>query len=97
MTNAELIQAIRNEIEKRIKNKNAFRARGELLELLSFLDTLESEKPSEGLEKEITTWIPAHISGGENGIWKECREAITEWGGIVARHFAEWGAEHLKK
>ena len=59
----ELMQAIRNEIEKRIKNINAFRARGELLELLSFLDALPEQpkikpkaiviRPVVNLQKEL--------------------------------------------
>lgn len=45
------------------------------------------EQPVEGLEEEIATWIPAHISGGDD------EPSVSE----IARHFAEWGAEHLKK
>ena len=62
-----------------------------------FIDSLPEEKPSEDLEEEIAIWIPEHITGGESGVWKECREAVTEWAGIVARHFAEWQKEHSFK
>ena len=51
----------------------------------------EQEQPEVDLEKEIATWIPSHITGGEEGVWKECREAVTKWAGIVARHFYELG------
>lgn len=65
--------------------------------IAQFIDSLESEKPisQDGLEKEISTWIPAHISGGDDGVWNT-KNAVTEWAGIVARHFAEWGAENLR-
>lgn len=57
MTNTEIIQAIRNEIERRIKIQEywvgktlpgtelAFAIKEELKQLISFLSTLESEKP----------------------------------------------------
>ena len=73
---------------------------------LAWLDKLrtrlieeKSEKPmnQEDLEEEIAIWIPEHITGGESGVWKECREAVTEWARIVARHFAEWQREHSFK
>jgi hypothetical protein len=61
------------------------------------LETLipELRDEDEELEKEIATWIPQHIKGGEEGIWKEAREASTKWGGIVARHFAQWQKERM--
>lgn len=49
MTNAEIIQAIRNEIERRFreynKDSNHHLQAAEDAELLDFLSTLESEKP----------------------------------------------------
>jgi uncharacterized small protein (DUF1192 family) len=52
-------------------------------EILSFLSTLESEKPIDGLEEEIKRYYDD---------WDgDCRYVQT------ARHFAKWGAEHLKK
>ena len=51
MTNAELIQKIRAEIISRIDKRHlSTQARNELVSLLSFLDTLESEKPNTHLE-----------------------------------------------
>lgn len=53
MTNAELIQKIRAEIERLIEESD-FDESANLYSLLSFLDTLELEKPmQEGLEEEI--------------------------------------------
>ncbi len=115
MTNAELIQKIRNEIERRkAYQKQMYERRlpdgrpnydwaeslaimRELEELLSFLDTLESEKPmnQDELEKEYQEfckdypfpWSSQYVN----------REYIDELCLSVARHFAQWGAEHLKK
>ena len=68
-------------------------------ELLSFLDTL-SEEPSKSLQEEIETWIPAHINVKTDEILlanpTELADACKEWGKRIARHFAEWGAEHLR-
>ena len=58
-------------------------------ELLSFISTLESEKPmvqDEDLDKEIKRYIDEYYK-------EDCIVLIAH----VARHFAEWGAEHLKK
>ena len=57
---------------------------------------LEQEHSEVDLEKEISTWIPAHIRGGDNEIWKDTKKAVTEWGGIVARHFYELGKNSRK-
>lgn len=94
MTNAELIQKIRAEIERRIAlysslsedtvNPNRI---DEDRQLLSFLSTLEEEKPmnQEGLEEEIKRYgkeeMPVVLESDLNDI---------------ARHFAEWGKEHAK-
>ena len=98
MTNAELIQAIRNEIE-RLKTVQLKRIQeGDLVdaepydkneaynELLSFLDTLESEKPmnQKGLEREI-----------ERCLWQLSDDPSNDELRMFARHFAQWGAEHL--
>lgn len=45
----------------------------------------EPEKPSEGLEEEISRYLREDCSKGQPGI----RE--------VVRHFAKWGAEHAKE
>lgn len=52
-------------------------------------DTIK-EPVSEDVEEEISTWIPAHISGGNDEVWRDTKNVVTEWAGIVARHFAEW-------
>lgn len=46
------------------------------------------------LKKEIETWIPAHIQGGEIG--DGIKEPIMEWAGIVASHFYEFGIQNFK-
>ena len=97
MTNAELIRAIRNEIE-RLKTVQLKRIQeGDLVdaepydkieaynELLSFLDTLESEKPM-NLEEEINRYLHEECSDDDE-------PGIHE----IAEHFAHWGAEHSKK
>lgn len=58
---------------------------------------LQQEQQEVDLEEEIATWIPSHITGGEEGVWKECREAVTKWAGIVARHFYELGLSARKE
>lgn len=91
MTNAELIQKIRNEIERQLENlgisDEAILVSGELSELLSFLDTIESEKPipQDELEKEINRFRTIFQD--------ECDPRVIN---EVARHFAQWGAEHAK-
>lgn len=65
--------------------------------VLDFIDSLQRERPEVDLEEEIATWIPSHITGGEEGIWKECREAVTKWAGIVAHHFYELGLKARKE
>ena len=95
MTNAELIQTIKAEIERRLKDYwkicfydvktyNEDSNVRELKELLSFICTREeSEKKAmnqDGLEEEIKRYYDD---------WDgDCRYVQT------ARHFAKWGAEH---
>lgn len=63
----------------------------------SFLSTLEEpEKPSEWLEEEIKSWIPpikVKVDEDVRGMMKH----IREWGELIARHFAKWGAERQKE
>lgn len=81
---------LRKEIKRRITD-NTFGAKLELIDILAWLDTLESEKPmQEGLEEEIKSWIPpikVKVDEDVRGIMKH----IREWGELIARHFAEWG------
>lgn len=99
MTNTEIIQAIKAEIE-RLKKDNeisedenyaqyeldvACGYDGALDDVLGILSTLESEKPmNQELEMEIDKYREEHLFD---------MPAFQQ----VARHFAEWGAEHLKK
>lgn len=111
MTNVELLAKIKAEIERRMielaKDKyidlhDTLCRTKELNLLLSFLDTLEekSEKPMNlDLEKKIGSYM--------SNKWKfGCVIPITpvvlpnfttEDLKDIARHFAKWGAEHLKK
>ena len=104
MTNAELIQKIRTEIE-RLKDEytdividshygavNANHVVDDLEQLLSFLSTIEkSEKPlQEGLEEEI------------NRLWESFADEMEGPHNLfdiyvrLAHHFAKWGAEHFR-
>ena len=56
-----------------------------LLKLVDFLDTLP-EQSVEGLEEEISRYLREKCSSDNE-------PSVSE----IARHFAEWGAEHLKK
>ncbi len=58
--------------------------------VLDFINYIQQEQHEADLEKEISTWIPAHISGGDDGVWNT-KNAVIEWAGIVARHFYELG------
>ena len=87
MTIIEIIQAIKAEIERRIKelNKDKYISvdaqvcrTSELKYLLRFLSTLE-------LEEEISRYLREECSDDDE-------PSISE----IARHFAQWGAEHAK-
>jgi type I restriction-modification system DNA methylase subunit len=87
-TNTELIATIRNEIERRITD-NTFGAKLELIDILAWLDTLESEKPmnqNEDLNEEIKKFIDEY--GYERGADKLLIA-------IVARNFVEWQKEQM--
>ena len=84
------------EDNKRLSKENSiFAACGSEDEtILRFLDTLESEKPmnQEGLEAEIQRVVENYnklVNGSK----------VMKPSGIekIARHFAKWGAEHLKQ
>lgn len=95
------IEKIRQEIERRIKackTKNGFPAgticaiRIETYEgLLSFIDTLLEEKPSEDLEEEVKRYYSdnfTYISSDQPTL-----SILTN----VARHFANWQKEQMMK
>lgn len=105
MTNTELIQSIRNEIE-RLKNqlvRGACAAQIEMEtnckeeaydEVLSFLNAIESEKPMrEGLEEELDRFIASgkSVTVDDYGTYKVSYHDFKK----VARHFAEWQKEKM--
>lgn len=85
-----IIEQIKAEIERRITD-NTFGAKLELIDILAWLDTLESEKPIDGLEEEIERYL--HSLGVGYGGWIDGMDDDDLRG--IARHFAQWGAEHL--
>ena len=156
MTNAELIQTIRSEIERLKKEELTRNSIGVITgsaffvsanEILSFLSTLESERPepynpvydeaylNEKIKKATESWKgvdvdamladcrgydeensekPMNQEGLEEEIHEYNKERFDEYfpeqdGDFisevdfmtcldrVAEHFAQWGAEHLKK
>lgn len=100
MTAQEVIATIRAEIERRITD-NTFGAKLELIDILAWLDTLESEKPmdQDELEEEIHKYNKERF---DEYFPEQDGDFISEVDfmtclGRVARHFAKCGAEHLKK
>lgn len=111
MTNKELISKIKAEIERRKKSlragicneevftrkqrKEMLVASEELDRLNRFLSDLEkSEKPmnQDGLEEELEKEINEAMKSDL------CPEEISNYDFCcIARHFAKWGAENLKK
>jgi len=88
-----IIEQIKAEIERRISD-NTFGAKLELIDILAWLDTLESEKPIEGLEEELDKWRHEHFHGKRDDHFSgEYLERTSQL--ELARHFAQWGAEHL--
>ena len=85
-----IIEQIKAEIERLIvKHELEYTTAGYVMnELLSFLSTLESEKPmnQNGLEREI-----------ERCLWKLSDDPSNEELRMFARHFAELGAEHARE
>jgi len=112
MTKEELLAKIKAEIE-RLKNNMDDRdplapnqKAGYLFaiaDILSFLSTIESEKPIiPDLEKELARFYLKDLCGSEKD---EISEATLHhnfpimWDDLrdLAHHFAQWGAEHAKK
>lgn len=98
----EIIQVIRKEIINRINKRHlSAQAKNEFVSILSFLDTLESEKPmnsSEGLEEEIERYLHSssnvRIRFGYGG-WVDGMEVDDLRG--IARHFAQWQKSQMIK
>ena len=90
---AEKYQAINNGY-----SQNCYGARDALRDLENFLSALESEKPmnsDEELDQEIIKcwqeWVSPSNKQSVEGVLP-----LSEFA-FYARHFAKWGAEHLKK
>ena len=106
MTNEELLAKIKAEIEKRktkaeaervlypktILSAKNFLLINDYVELLSFLSTLESEKPinQEGLEEEMDKFFETMQVLERENIFEDTFKNI-------ARHFAEWQKEQMMK
>ena len=106
MTNAELLAKIKAEIRRRIKEneswKDFHRSKGgttnfddvkivELQSILSFISTLESEKPTqEGLEEEINRTY-------HDGSVTDTSDLDHNSYENIARHFAQWQKEQMMK
>ena len=110
MTNEELIAKIKAEIERQQKENVNYDENGgfasycdhstwlTLESMLTFVSGLEeTEKPmnQDGLEQEIIKcwqeWVSPSNKQSVEGVLP-----LSEFA-FFARHFAEWGAEHLKK
>lgn len=108
MTDAEFIQKIHAEIDKRYAEYRAkmktddftyYEGMANALDLFEqFINTLESEKPmyQDGLEEELDKWRHNHFHGKRDNCFAgEYLERTSQLD--LASHFAQWGAEHLKK
>lgn len=88
----DIIDEIRAEIERRFleynHDSNHHIQAAECASILDFLDTLE-EEPNKDLEEEINRYLePIHAAD----IQFEPFTQMTK----CARHFAKWGADHLR-
>ena len=97
MTNEELLAKIKAEIERRYKEFDgktgdiATTSRLAYLDVISFLNTLESEKPmnQEGLKEEYKDYVES------DPVYSKL---VNRNAGLsIARHFAKWGAEHARE
>ena len=92
-----IIEQIKTEIERRQKenfNQQGSFAAGRVVEdadILSFISTLESEKPmnQDGLEEEYKDYVES------DPVYSKLVNGIA--GLSIARHFTQWGAEHAKE
>lgn len=98
-----IIEQIKAEIERQEKQcpLDTYEGRHKLFilgGLKTFLSTIESEKPinQEGLEEELDKWRHNHFHGKRDENYSgEYLERTSQLD--LACHFAQWGAEHLKK
>ena len=106
MINAELIAKIKTEIEGWLR-EYAEDSQFELGEkygykrFISFLDTLESEKSmnQDGLDEEVHRFFEDCIEVYEVPLYGKVKEEVitADCYEITARHFAQWGAEHIRE
>ena len=98
MTNTELISKIKAEIERHINeldiSDESILIEAELSELLSFLSTLESEKPmnQDGLEEAVVDYFEGYWPGMETA--EQCNTDLRFTPPAImrlARHFYELG------
>ena len=98
------IEKIRQEIERRLKKAEyeMTKARGVSHDnfiihqaelnlcrfLLDFIDTIQQELPEVELEKELDKYLRGEFQQTAGGNFNNYIQ--------VARHFAEWGADHLR-
>ena len=94
-------EIIRKEIERRIKlhYKEGIVVNADRIDedeiILAFLDSLPAQ-PVEGLgEKDFVEEVRQYYSN--NCTWDALKQPMLSIITRCARHFAEWGAEHLKK
>jgi hypothetical protein len=83
-------EQIRAEIERRLSWRITLEARSAYNNILRFLDTLP-EQPVGGLEEEVKRYY------ADNFDYISSEQPTLSILTNIARHFAEWGAEHLKR
>ena len=68
-------------------------------EVIWLIDSLQQEQSIEGLEEEIQRYFDGwgEIGDGDNIVTKNSDYIGLKDLPNIARHFAEWGAEHSKK
>lgn len=92
----DIIDSLQQEKDIIIINKKDWEAQEQFRKNKDFGKPLKEKQPEVDLEEEISTWIPAHVRGGDNEVWKDTKNAVIEWGGVVARHFYELGKNTRK-
>ena len=87
------IEKIRVEIERRKNNAETLRERNICIDILFFLDSLEAEKPinQNELEEEIQSFWNRASGFQPKFVTLEVKENGFA---TIARHFAQWGADH---
>lgn len=106
MTAQEIIEKIRAEVLRLIRETDGpgsqygFGKMSACNRILNFLDTIQEHPVCDGLEEEIerylsTEWeLDEDLNKDEPIYIYDCTWEDLK---IFVRHFAQWGAEHLKK